>query len=430
MNEPSTVSYAVDGIAPSRVERPSSVEELSKVVRDLHGAGEAAIAWGGGTRIHVGNRPERYDVAVDVTGLDRIVEYEPADLTVVVQAGIRLAGLQAELAKSGQRLAFDPPSPLRATIGGSLASNAVGPLRTGFGGVRDLTIGMKVVEADGAVTKSGGRVVKNVQGFDLVRLHIGAFGTLGIIAEAAFKLTPAPAQAMTVAAWFDSLDSAREAATQIFNGAVAPEALTLLAGSRASGFADEASANAGLEAAARYLLLARLAGGPAAARRQVDDVTATVGAAMANGFEVLEDADEDAVWELCEAGETDLPVVSARATLKPLAAFEFVSRLEDATGLGPLTLDATLHVGTGTVIVNWSSGEDTSPADVRAAIEASFQQARDCGGLAIIERCPLDAKSDIDVWGELGPTLEIMRRMKHQFDPDRTLSPGRFAGGI
>ena len=418
-------TYAVDGMTPARVERPSTVEELSNVLRDASEAGESVIPWGAGTRMHIGNLPERYDVAIDVRGLDRVVEHEPGDLTVVAEAGVTIADLQAHLAPSGQRLAYDPASPERATIGGSLASNAVGPLRTGFGGIRDLTIGMKVVEADGAVTKSGGRVVKNVQGFDLVRLHIGAFGTLGVIAEAAFKLTPLPAHVQTVAAWFDSLDWAREASMQLYNGRFMPEALTLSTGTAARGFAREAGA--GDEPPELYLLLARLAGGPAAVRRQVDDVTSTVGASMANGFEVLVDDEADRAWGLVD--DSLAPAVSARSTLKTTAAFDFVSRLERGEPEVGLSLETTIHAGTGTVLASWSAGEPTIE-QVMQAVELSVSSARACGGRATIERCPVEAKQQIDVWNEDSPALEIMRRLKEQFDPGRTLSPGRFVGRI
>ena len=418
-------TYAVDGMTPSRVERPASVEELSEVLRDASEAGESAIPWGAGTRMHVGNLPERYDVAVDVRGLDRIVEHEPGDLTVVVEAGVTLAELQAHIAPSGQRLAYDPPLPEQATVGGSLASNAAGPMRTSFGGVRDLTIGLKVVEADGAVTKSGGRVVKNVQGFDLVRLHIGAFGTLAVIAEAAFKLTPLPARTQTVAAWFDSLDWAREASMQLYNGRFLPEVLTLSSGATARGIAVELGS--GDELSETYLLLARVAGGPAAVRRQVEDVTSTVGASMANGFEVLDDAETDRAWEL--AGTEGTPVVTARATLKPTAGFDFVSRLERGESEVGLSLETSVHVGTGTVLA-YRSGDSPTIEQAMRAIELSVSSAQTCGGRAVIERCPGEAKQQIDVWNEDGRSLEIMRSLKEQFDPRRTLSPGRFAGRI
>ena len=210
MPQASHSGFEVDGLSPDRVERPASVDELSRIIADANAAGAAVIPWGGGTRMSLGNSPERYDVAVDLTGISGIVEYEPADLTIVVSGGTTVAELQTLLGESGQRLDFDPPEPAAATIGGSLASNAVGPLRSSVGGVRDLAIGLQVVEADGAVTKSGGRVVKNVQGFDLVRLHIGALGTLGIITEVAFKVAPFPADTQTVAGWFDGLDAARD----------------------------------------------------------------------------------------------------------------------------------------------------------------------------------------------------------------------------
>jgi glycolate oxidase FAD binding subunit len=298
-------------------------------------------------------------------------------------------------------------------------------MRTSFGGVRDLTIGLKTVEADGAVTKSGGRVVKNVQGFDLVRLHIGAFGTLGVIAEAAFKLLPLPARTQTVAAWFDSLDWAREASMQLYNGRLLPEALTLSTGATARGLARDLGP--GDELSETYLLLARVAGGAAAVRRQVENVTSTVGASMANGFEVLDDAETDRARELTGSGET--PAVAARTTLKPTAAFDFVSRLERGESEVGLSLETSVHVGTGTVLASWS-GDSLTIEQAMRAVELSVSSAQSCGGRAVIERCPAEAKQQIDVWNEGGGALDIMRSLKEQFDPRRTLSPGRFAGRI
>ena len=421
--------YTVDGISPSRVEKPETVDELCRVLKDAHAAGEASIIWGGGTRIHIGNVPERYDVAVDLTRLDRVVEHEPGDLTAVVEAGLTLAAFQSHIAATGLRLPIDPARPDVATIGGSVASNATGPLRSGFGSVRELILGMKVIQPDGTVTRSGGKVVKNVQGYDLHRLHVGAMGTLGVIAEIALKLVPIPVETRTVAAWFDDLEGAGSAATQLFSGPFMPEALSAYVGPAAATLV-RSLAPPGNGGDAAYLLLARLAGGAATVTRQTDTLTGAVGTAGATGYEVLDRDGAARVWEA--AADRPGAAIAARATFKPSDAFEYLAALEKATAGGPLTLDGAIHAGFGTVVARWThrDGGGTDDDAARAAIGTAFTEARSRGAIAVIETCPAEIKKTLDVYGEMGPQLDIMRRLKAEFDPARNLSPGRFAGRI
>jgi len=421
--------YTVDGMTPSRVECPGDVNGLSRVLSDAHSAGEACIVWGGGTRMSVGNVPERYDIAVDVTRLDRVVEYESGDLTIVVEAGTRVGALQAQIAEAGQRLPLDPPHPAVATMGGTVASNATGPLRTGFAGAREMVLGMKIVQPDGVITKSGGRVVKNVQGYDLHRLHIGALGTLGVIAEVAFKLVPLPVRTRTVAAWFDDLEGAAGVAMQVFGGQFTPEALTVYSGPAAAGVIRDL-APPGTGDTVSHLLLARVTGGEASVARQVDMLTGAVGAAGAAGCEVLDGDDGQDLWETTIAGPAQ-PAVTARATLKPSAAFEYLGALERATqDSGVLELAGAVHAGFGTVVADWVSADTEAGGALAPVIGAAFEEAHARGGGAVIERCSPEIKKTLDVFGQLGPELEIMRRLKSEFDPGRNLSPGRFAGRI
>ena len=376
--------------------------------------------------MHIGNPPNRYDIAVDLGNLNRIIEYEPKDLTIVVEAGLVISDLQAHVARYGQRLAYDPPMPNLATIGGSLASNAVGPMITSFGGVRDMTIGLKVVEADGVITKSGGRVVKNVQGFDLVRLHIGAFGTLAVIAEVAFKLFPLPMHNQTVVAWFDSLDWAKEASMQLFNGRFVPEYITMKTGQTARDLSNDLGANFDATDDV-YFLATRVSGNSSAVHRQVENVTSTFGASMANGFELVDDTLTIPEFEPATGDKSN--AVLCRITLKPSAAFDFVSKLQKTQPATGLDLEISVHVGTGTVMVLWSNGTATTEQTIKA-VKLSVETAHICGGKALVELCPELVKKQVSVWNENGRPLEIMKALKEQFDPSYTLNPGRFAGRI
>ena len=184
--------YEIEEIRPHYEARPDDVAGIADALRFASRGEFAVVVWGGGTRIGLGNIPTGYDMALDVTGLDRVVDHTPGDLTATVEAGITISALQEALGRHGQFLAVDPPLPDRATLGGTLAIGTSGPLKWQYGSIRDTVIGMKVVQADGTVTKSGGQVVKNVSGFEMARMHIGALGTLGVIAEVSLKLTPRP----------------------------------------------------------------------------------------------------------------------------------------------------------------------------------------------------------------------------------------------
>jgi glycolate oxidase FAD binding subunit len=430
-------AYAVDGALPRRVVSPASVDELARALRDTHTAGEAVVPWGGGTRIHVGGIPRRYDVAVDLAGLDRVLEHEPGDLTVTVQAGVRVATLQALLETHGQRLAYDPPFPEAATIGGSLASNAVGPLASAFGGVRDLVIGMKVVQADGTVTKSGGKVVKNVSGYDLMRPHIGAFGTLGVIAEASFKLTPLPHATRTYAAAFDSLERAKMACEAVLTAPFQPERFTLAVGPAVA--RAVAAGRSGLNGGAgRHWLVLTLAAGASAVGRMVSEASRIMREAGAAWHEVVDEAAAGRFWTAIEpdGGEAGFPALSLRTTLKPVAAFQYLQTIENETSTARASFrhDWVLQVGFGTVVSHlWTTPGRPDKGDsalLVRTIELARSAARDAGVTLTVERCPAETKRLVDVWGVSGPALDLMRSLKSQFDPAGTLGPGRFVGGI
>lgn len=182
--------YAIDGRLPREVAHPKSVDELSAILASAHQRGWAVVPFGGGSQIALGELPERYDLALSLSGLNRIVAHEPDDMTVTVEAGMTLADLQRHLLGSGQVLPLDPPLPAEATIGGILATRAAGPIRLGYRRIGDHLLGIKVVDAKGVVTKAGGRVVKNVSGYEMGRLYAGSLGTLAVIVEATFKVRP------------------------------------------------------------------------------------------------------------------------------------------------------------------------------------------------------------------------------------------------
>lgn len=194
--------YTVHNTSPAQVVAPATAEELADCLREATARGLAVVPWGAGTRQHIGRAPTRYDLAIATHGLARVLDYHPDDLVVTLEAGATLGAVQAELARHGQWLPWDAPLPGRASVGGLLASGAAGPLRLGYGAPRDWTLGMRVALGDGRLVRSGGRVVKNVAGYDTHKLHIGALGTLGVIVEATFKVQPLPERRRTLLASF------------------------------------------------------------------------------------------------------------------------------------------------------------------------------------------------------------------------------------
>ena len=227
---PGVKSYSVDGIEPEAVVFPNTIEEVSNLLSAADREGKAVVPWGGGTAMGLGNRASGCDLVISTSRLNRVLEHEPADLTVVVEAGIVLGTLQEELRERGQLLPLDPPLPDRATIGGILSANSSGPIRAQFGAIRDRLIGVKVVNPNGDVTKGGGKVVKNVSGYDMNKLYTGALGTLGIIVEAAFKLAPLFKETCTQVATCKTPLEAGALVKGLREAGVTPVALQLIGG--------------------------------------------------------------------------------------------------------------------------------------------------------------------------------------------------------
>src|SRR5437867_5559957 len=253
---------AVDGQLAGLVVRPGSLEQLSQVMALAHEAGLAVVPRGSGSALRLGRPRARVDVALDLRGLDRVVEYNPADVTITVEAGITVGALAARLAPHRQFLALDPPGGATRTLGGITATNASGPLRARYGTMRDLLLGVRFVQADGVVTWGGSKVVKSVSGYDVPKLMVGALGTLGVLGELTLRLHPLPDAERT---WLVPLPSAEAAQTfveRVVDSSVQPNRLeyfsdrvldAVAAGSAAAGVAVSIGSveEAGVEGRAR-----------------------------------------------------------------------------------------------------------------------------------------------------------------------------------
>ena len=418
--------YAIDGVAPSVAVRPATVEAVSAVMSAAHSAGAAVIPWGGGTRIAMGNIPKRYDVALDLTGLDQIIAHNHGDLTATVQAGVTVATLRCALAEHGQFLAIDPPLPETATVGGTLAVGNSGPLKWQYGSVRDTVIGMKVVQADGVVTKSGGQVVKNVSGYDMARLHIGGLGTLGVIVEVSVKLTPLPHHETTVVASYDTASEAIGASLDIFEGDAAPLALTVI----------DATAAASFEAldSGTYHLAVRLGGRTSTLERMVSETTAAARHHGSRRVHELDGQASDSLWRhAADFGwdEATKPTLGVRASVTPASVGSLWAALQRQDTVPEGRAALVCHPAHGILQACWYH-EGAQPGDgaVRALVRSVRETVRKEGGNMVVETCPPAVKVGLDVWDDVGDQIAVMRSLKDQYDPERILSPGRYAGGI
>ena len=413
---PGANSDAIDGITPQVVVSPSSTGELCELLSVADSEELAVAPRGGGTQLGLGNRLKRLDVVADVSRLNRVVQHNAADLTLVVEAGITLTKLREILAAEGQFLALDAPLPDRATIGGTLASGVSGPLKWQYSSARDLVIGMKVAQADGRITQSGGNVVKNVSGYDMARLHVGGLGTLGIITEVSFKLTPMPRHETTLIAKFGMVEQCLDAALGIFNSGVMPLALTVF--NRA--VAERIGINEG--DSGESVLAVRLGGRPRTLRRMENEAFFAIRERTSH-VDRLED-EAGAVWsQLADFGYADgnESSLAARIALLPGSVARVISLLSQDDDPAIVA-----QPGYGMMSAHWF-GESEDPGEL---IRQARAYAHRVGGSLIIERAPPAIKDGLDVWDYTGGSLEVMKSLKAQYDPNGILNPNRFTGGI
>lgn len=416
------MSFEINDLSPKKTETPTSLDELARIVASASKENAAIIPWGSGTMQHLGNAPRRYDIALDLTRLNHIVEYMPDDLTITVEAGTTITSIQTELAQHNQFLPLDPPVPARATIGGTLATNANGPLRLRYGTARDFVLGMSVVNAEGKITKSGGKVVKNVAGYEMAKLNIGAFGTLGVIAQSTFKLYPRPKEEITVAAAFKDASDACKAVQAFWNLTTPPLSIELL---------DPKLAHAvGLKTEENSFVVVIQFGGT----QVVVDVTESKAEAAAR------DANTASVGIISVPGLwqsiADLPVTLRethpsgallRISLPPShlnVALEKIA--ERAQAVGIQSYDFYAHAATTILYVAFDADEEKIVEEIKHWRWAlGHLQAH-----LVIEHAPRAVKEKISVWGDPGAEHFIAQRLKEKFDPQWILNPGRFVGGL
>jgi glycolate oxidase FAD binding subunit len=411
--------YEVDSLRPAAVVQPADADEVAAVVRFAAAQSLALTARGGGSMIDLGNVPARLDLVLEMTRLDRILEHHPQDLTVTVEAGITVGALQRALAEHGQMLALDPPLMERATVGGVLAADTWGPRRQRYGTARDLLIGSRAVLADGTRLRAGGKVVKNVAGYDLNKLLIGSLGTLGVITEATFKVAPLPAGRGMIVASFPTLEAAHAVALEINRGHVQPLTLDLIGPPAARRLSADSRAE---PADGAWLLAVELGGTAAGVERATRDLVHMMTGAGSPEVTALELGQRERLLQrLRDFGRSpeDLAGVILRLSVRASEVAAAVRALARAT---PSPDSVICRAGSGTICGYW---EEIGAQAAITMVEGVRRALAPPAGSVVVEKAPGGVKRQIDVWGLDGPDVELMRRIKSAYDPAGTLSPGR-----
>ena len=396
---------ALDGVRPRFVATPGSVGEVSELLR-LAGSSRWSVApAGSGTKRGWGNPPTSLDLVLNTRRLVRMIEHSEGDRVVSAEAGMTRDSLQTHLEGAGQMLALDPEY-TDSTLGGLIAANASGPRRFRYGTVRDLLIGITIVLADGTVAKSGGKVVKNVAGYDLGKLFTGSLGTLGVIVGATFRLHPRPATSRLVETDVGDAEAVGAALGRILRSSLMPSAINLVADKDTIG--QIGILFEGIEP-----------GAEAQAKTAADLLQGDRDPSVFSGEAAMER------WrDLAGPSPEDAPV-TLRVTYLPAELPDVLKRVNEAAKRCRMTTRVRGQIGNGVLLVGLS-GDETSQVVEMVTDLRSFAHE----GSVVVLEAPVEVKRRIDTWGAVGDALPLMRKVKEQFDPAGVLNPGRFVGRI
>ena len=408
-NEKSQGVYA-SGNSPSCIVYPRTQQQLAAVIATAYTNNWRVLPCGSGSKLSWGGLVKGVDIVVSTERINQLIEHAVGDLTVTVEPGMKFSDLQALLAKSRQFLALDPTAPESATIGGIVATGDTGSLRQRYGSVRDQLLGITFVRADGQITKAGGRVVKNVAGYDLMKLFTGSYGTLGFISQLTFRVYPLPEASGTVVLT-GSAEAVSQAADILRGSALTPVQADLLSAKLVSSL----GLGQGLGLIARFQSISE------SVKEQSNRVL-EVGQKLGLNGAIFADGDEANLWQrLQERIHTTATesVITCKIGVLPTAAVEILTQVE--LGL--------IHISSGLGLLQLEDKNQVLKVRDELRSSGSNRTQASSGFLTILE-APVAVKEQIDVWGYTGNALPLMRRIKEQFDSKNILSPGRFVGGI
>lgn len=408
----------VEGLRPAVTVWPRNTEEVAVILAYARDEGLKVVPMGGGTALHLGNRPEGVDVLLSLKRLEEGFEHSSEDLVATIPAGMTVETATGNLERSGQSLPLDPPKAEKATIGGVLAANSFGPRVQWFGMPRGWVLGMTVVQPDGTVATAGGKVVKNVTGYDLARAYVGSLGTLGVIVDATLRLQPLPQTILTVSLHFPTMDGVLHTAAGILEGGSEPLAISAL----------NSSAGYSLDIHYPATLLVEFGGGDRAVSRRVGEARRMGEERGAERVVLYRGARGTDLWH----GVADLPSdaweTTFRATLPPASTGSFLDVLSEAFSGVDAWYSLLAHLGRG--IVYAGTGASLGRDRFRSLFGELNGVATSMGGNVIVERSRPELKDGIDVWGWKPQAFGVMERLKGEFDNRGVLNPGRFVGGL
>jgi len=407
---------AIDGCTPRWLARPQALEHVAAVLAVATDERLAVTPRGSGSSLTLGHPPARLDIVLDLRDLDAVVQYNPDDLTVTVQAGVTRTALAERLAPRRQWLPLDPVDGAARTVGGIVATNASGPLRARYGSARDLLLGVRFVQADGVSTWGGARVVKSVSGYDIPKLMVGSLGTLGVLVELTLRLHPMPEMETTRVVTFSTVDGAQAFVARVLDSTVPPLRLEIL--------------NAAL------LSACGAPPAPAAVAVSVGSVEPAVRAAEKALTELAraEDGMNTGVggdfWRRYDAAMPahTYPVILKVGTLTTAVA---ATMREAERVLAPdVAVAGCAPAGVVRVGVRASAADGVVPG-IAAGVRALRALVAESGGSVVIERAPRQVREAVEPWGAVeAASLALMRALKTEFDPLRILNAGRFVGGM
>jgi glycolate oxidase FAD binding subunit len=419
------------------VVRPGDAAQIAEILRYAAAEKLAVIPAGGGTKLGIGSTPARYDISLDLSRMNKVLAYDPQDLTLGVEPGVRIQALLSTLAEKKQFLPLAVPFSERATVGGIVAANSSSSLRHAYGGVRDFCLGMEFVTGEGVQAKSGGRVVKNVTGYDLHKLLIGSLGTLAVITRVNFRTFPLlPAQETFVAS-FSAPVAAFDFCRTVSHSVLTPQ-IVEVADPSAERLLFSGEVSARIEPRTWSVILTA-AGQAAVVERHARELGHLATAANAEEFVPL--GESEAVSVLARIREFPRLILEAapsaavfRIGVAPTMMASLLGKLLEIASRNKLELLA-LARSSGILYAAFLPDEDSAdtPASLTTAIPEAFRACgqNDIPASAMLEWCPTSVKNAVGgAWGPSRPDFELMRRVKRAFDPQNVLAPGRFAGGI
>jgi glycolate oxidase FAD binding subunit len=455
-----TALYAVDGIAPRAVVFPRDTKMVAAVVRYGSRNNLAMVPWGSGTKMATGHAPRGVDLVVCMARMNHMLDVDNANLTITVEAGVKIRDIQARLATeedrcylpledltteggeficsdrshSGSFLPLDPPFSERATIGGIVAANSSGPRRLLYGLPRDLVLGVRFVTPTGEIVGAGGKTVKNVSGYDISKLMIGSMGSLGILCEMTLRLLPLPESMETLVFTFDSFSDASAFASAVLATKLLPAALEVA--NRTAIETMDFRGDLNLSPGAYVVMMALEASREATARMH-KELPAMAQQFKSGGHSPIGGDKHSLFWlsmgELQSSAARRHPGLVALQLSYPLSQWKAIFEHTEKT-LAKQGVQYTLlcHAGCGVTLANLfvgSGGRDVK-GPVTEAVRSLLAECRQAGGNLVVLNAPVDWKGSLPIWGEPGSDLPLMKTIRTELDPAGLMNPGRFAVGL